>query len=192
MPPSKIYIKLKALERISKEEITYRVKQKELDSQYEKLKREVNHGNDELHNEMKICKDASDEISTLLLPMLYKKIDQFEEDLDKYLQKHDIHIKKDIESLRKTHRFKKRSEMVNFTKEVLDSHKRNIRLNNDMVSSNESMDPEEYEYFKERIINIFLIVADIKKRRLMEYNFKLSSTRNMELLDAEVNNDEIY
>ncbi|KAL6947897.1 hypothetical protein ACO0OE_001913 [Hanseniaspora uvarum] len=137
MPPSKIYIKLKALERISKEEITYRVKQKELDSQYEKLKREVNHGNDELHNEMKICKDASDEISTLLLPMLYKKIDQFEEDLDKYLQKHDIHIKKDIESLRKTHRFKKRSEMVNFTKEVLDSHKRNIRLNNDMVSSNE-------------------------------------------------------
>jgi len=192
MPPSKIYIKLKALERISKEEITYRVKQKELDSQYEKLKREVNHGNDELHNEMKICKDASDEISTLLLPMLYKKIDQFEEDLDKYLQKHDIHIKKDIESLRKTHRFKKRSEMVNFTKEVLDSHKRNIRLNNDMVSSNESMDPEEYEYFKERIINIFLIVADIRKRRLMEYNFKLSSTRNMELLDAEVNNDEIY
>jgi tubulin-specific chaperone A len=192
MPPSKIYIKLKALERISKEEITYRVKQKELDSQYEKLKREVNHGNDELHNEMKICKDASDEISTLLLPMLYKKIDQFEEDLDKYLQKHDIHIKKDIESLRKTHRFKKRSEMVNFTKEVLDSHKRNIRLNNDMVSSNEKMDPEEYEYFKERIINIFLIVADIRKRRLMEYNFKLSSTRNMELLDAEVNNDEIY
>ncbi|KAF0270394.1 hypothetical protein FOG51_00100 [Hanseniaspora uvarum] len=192
MPPSKIYIKLKALERISKEEITYRVKQKELDSQYEKLKREVNQGNDELHNEMKICKDASDEISTLLLPMLYKKIDQFEEDLDKYLQKHDIHIKKDIESLRKTHRFKKRSEMVNFTKEVLDSHKRNIRLNNDMVSSNEKMDPEEYEYFKERIINIFLIVADIRKRRLMEYNFKLSSTRNMELLDAEVNNDEIY
>ena len=192
MPPSKIYIKLKALERISKEEITYRVKQKELDSQYEKLKREVNHGNDELHNEMKICKDASDEISTLLLPMLYKKIDQFEEDLDKYLQKHDIHIKKDIESLRKTHRFKKRSEMVNFTKEVLDSHKRNIRLNNDMVSSNESMDPEEYEYFKESIINIFLIVADIRKRRLMDYNFKLSSTRNMELLDAEVNNDEIY
>ncbi|KAF0277061.1 hypothetical protein FOG50_02117 [Hanseniaspora uvarum] len=192
MPPSKIYIKLKALERISKEEITYRVKQKELDSQYEKLKREVSQGNDELHNEMKICKDASDEISTLLLPMLYKKIDQFEEDLDKYLQKHDIHIKKDIESLRKTHRFKKRSEMVNFTKEVLDSHKRNIRLNNDMVSSNEKMDPEEYEYFKERIINIFLIVADIRKRRLMEYNFKLSSTRNMELLDAEVNNDEIY
>ena len=192
MPPSKIYIKLKALERISNEEITYRVKQKELDSQYEKLKREYDQGKEDVYNEMKLCKDASDEVSSLLLPMLYKKIDQFEDDLDKYLQKHDIHMKKDIEELGKTHRFKKRSEMMNFTKEPLDSHQRNIRLNNDMVSNNESMDPEEFEYFKERIINVFLIVADIRNRRLMEYNLKLSSTRNMELLDAEVNNNEIY
>lgn len=82
--------------------------------------------------------------------------------------------------------------MMKFAEEPLDSHKRNIRLNNDMVSNSESLDLEEFEYFKERIINVFLIVADIRKRRLTEYNFKLNSTRNMELLDAEVNNDEIY
>lgn len=192
MPPSKIFIKLKALERISKEEVTYKLKKKELDAKYEKVKKEFNHGNDDLYNEMKLYKKASAEISTTLLPMLYKKIDQFEEDLDKYLQKHDIHIKKNLEEYKGTHRFKKRIEMMKFAEEPLDSHKRNIRLNNDMVSNSESLDLEEFEYFKERIINVFLIVADIRKRRLTEYNFKLNSTRNMELLDAEVNNDEIY
>ncbi|OEJ89916.1 hypothetical protein AWRI3578_g828 [Hanseniaspora opuntiae] len=192
MPPSKIFIKLKALERISREEITYKLKKKELDAKYEKVKKEFNQGNDDLYNEMKLYKKASAEISTMLLPMLYKKIDQFEEDLDKYLQKHDIHIKKNLEEHKSTHRFKKRIDMMKFAEEPLDSHKRNIRLNNDMVSNNESLDLEEFEYFKERIINVFLIVADIRKRRLTEYNFKLNSTRNMELLDAEVNNDEIY
>lgn len=192
MPPSKIFIKLKALERISREEITYKLKKKELDGKYEKVKKEFNQGNDDLYNEMKLYKKASAEISTMLLPMLYKKIDQFEEDLDKYLQKHDIHIKKNLEEHKSTHRFKKRIDMMKFAEEPLDSHKRNIRLNNDMVSNSESLDLEEFEYFKERIINVFLIVADIRKRRLTEYNFKLNSTRNMELLDAEVNNDEIY
>ncbi|CAI8496078.1 hypothetical protein ACO0OL_002492 [Hanseniaspora opuntiae] len=192
MPPSKIFIKLKALERISREEITYKLKKKELDAKYEKVKKEFNQGNDDLYNEMKLYKKASAEISTMLLPMLYKKIDQFEEDLDKYLQKHDIHIKKNLEEHKSTHRFKKRIDMMKFAEEPLDSHKRNIRLNNDMVSNSESLDLEEFEYFKERIINVFLIVADIRKRRLTEYNFKLNSTRNMELLDAEVNNDEIY
>lgn len=192
MPPSKIFIKLKALEKISKEEITYKLKKKELDAKYEKVKKEFNQGNDDLYSEMKLYKKASAEISTMLLPMLYKKIDQFEEDLDKYLQKHDIHIKKNLDEYKTTHRFKKRIEMMKFAEEPLDSHKRNIRLNNDMVSNNESLDLEEFEYFKERIINVFLIVADIRKRRLTEYNFKLNSTRNMELLDAEVNNDEIY
>ncbi|KAL6933361.1 hypothetical protein ACO0R3_002465 [Hanseniaspora guilliermondii] len=192
MPPSKIFIKLKALERISKEEVTYKLKQKELDAKYEKMKKEFNQGNDDLYNEMKLYKKASDEISTMLLPMLYKKIDQFEDDLDKYLQKHDINIKQNLEDYKNTHRFKKRIEMMKFAEEPLDSHKRNIRLNNDMVSNSESLDVEEFEYFKERIINVFLIIADIRKRRLTEYNFKLNSTRNMELLDAEVNNDEIY
>ncbi|SGZ40729.1 uncharacterized protein HGUI_02929 [Hanseniaspora guilliermondii] len=192
MPPSKIFIKLKALERISKEEVTYKLKQKELDAKYEKMKKEFNQGNDDLYNEMKLYKKASDEISTMLLPMLYKKIDQFEDDLDKYLQKHDINIKQNLEDYKNTHRFKKRIEMMKFAEEPLDSHKRNIRLNNDMVSNSESLDLEEFEYFKERIINVFLIIADIRKRRLTEYNFKLNSTRNMELLDAEVNNDEIY
>ncbi|CAI8497786.1 unnamed protein product [Hanseniaspora opuntiae] len=192
MPPSKIFIKLKALERISREEITYKLKKKELDAKYEKVKKEFDQGNDDLYNEMKLYKKASAEISTMLLPMLYKKIDQFEEDLDKYLQKHDIHIKKNLEEHKSTHRFKKRIDMMKFAEEPLDSHKRNIRLNNDMVSNSESLDLEEFEYFKERIINVFLIVADIRKRRLTEYNFKLNSTRNMELLDAEVNNDEIY
>lgn len=107
MPPSKIFIKLKALERISREEITYKLKKKELDAKYEKVKKEFNQGNDDLYNEMKLYKKASAEISTMLLPMLYKKIDQFEEDLDKYLQKHDIHIKKNLEEHKSTHRFKR-------------------------------------------------------------------------------------
>ncbi|XBW35855.1 hypothetical protein QEN19_001427 [Hanseniaspora menglaensis] len=186
MPPSKLYIKVKSFERLIKEETNYNLKLKKQLDAYEILAKTKNV--DQI--QLKVSKDLFEETSQILIPQLYLKLDQFEKDLEEYLEKHEVKINLDINAYLKNHK-----GSINNLKNIfdlpLDANKRNVKLNNDMTSNNEPLDMEEFEYMKERIICLFLFYADIKKKRFENFNAKSKSKKYASLEDA-VNDDEIY
>lgn len=189
MPPSKLYIKVKSLERLLKEESSYKQKYNDQKESYDKLSKNKNSNESDIN----VAKSLADETGQVLIPQLYSKLEQFENDLDEYLGKNKINIKSEVDSYVSAFAKSNRgcSGLIKTINTPLEPHRRNVKLNNDMTSNNEPLDIDEFEYMKERIINLFLMCADIKKRRYEEINAKSKLIRKATLEDA-VNDDEIY
>ncbi|KAL6925517.1 hypothetical protein ACO0SA_000115 [Hanseniaspora valbyensis] len=189
MPPSKLYIKVKSLERLIKEETNYKEKLKHQQQNYEVLSNSKNAD----QNELKVAKDLVEETNKVLIPQLFSKLEQFENDLNEYLVKHGIEIRDEVNNYKNNSAAsnKNNTDLSSVISVPLEPHRRNVKLNNDMTSNNEPLDLDEFEYMKERIIYLFLTCADIKRKRYEDFNAKSISPKLATLEDA-VNDDEIY
>lgn len=84
MAPTQLEIKVRALQRLCKEEIFYQQELEEQKALVNKLKEDPAVDTYDLKKQVEIQEDTE-----RLLPELYKKIRQFREDLEKYVSSYD-------------------------------------------------------------------------------------------------------
>ena len=84
MAPTQLEIKVRALQRLVKEEQFYQQELKDQTEHVEKLKKEKDVDPYDLKKQVEVLEDTQ-----RLLPTIYKKIEEFKEDLQGYLEGYD-------------------------------------------------------------------------------------------------------
>ncbi|CCH59201.1 hypothetical protein TBLA_0B03610 [Henningerozyma blattae CBS 6284] len=84
MTPTSLQIKVKALQRLIKEETYYKQELKEQTEHVEKLKNDSEVDPYDLKKQIEVQQDTE-----RLLPSLYKKIEQFKENLNEYMESYE-------------------------------------------------------------------------------------------------------
>ena len=84
MAPTQLEIKVRALQRLVKEEQFYQQELKDQTEHVEKLKKEKDVDPYDLKKQVEVLEDTQ-----RLLPTIYKKIEEFKEDLQDYMEGYD-------------------------------------------------------------------------------------------------------